>query len=132
MLAEFTLGGGANDFYDVRNVDGFNLPVDIEPAAGAGGRSSGHQPGVLERDGGEERRRPGGGLQERMPCVRNGLVLPRPAVRIVGDMQAERVLGAVQGAVPAGLQLCPRRSSTFTCNDGADYLVTFCPSAGMS
>jgi len=40
MLAKFTLGGGANDFYDVRNVDGFNLPVDIEPAAGAGGRSS--------------------------------------------------------------------------------------------
>jgi hypothetical protein len=39
-LAEFTLGGGGGgggnklDFYDVSNVDGFNLPVEIEPAAG--------------------------------------------------------------------------------------------------
>lgn len=29
-LAEFTLGGGAlKDFYDVSNVDGFNLPVEV-------------------------------------------------------------------------------------------------------
>jgi len=77
MLAKFTLGGGANDFYDVRNVDGFNLPVDIEPRpAPAGGPAdvvpSGHQPGVLERDGGVEWRQRGGGLQERVPGVRHG------------------------------------------------------------
>nr|CAB3456404.1 unnamed protein product [Digitaria exilis] len=36
-LAEFTLAGGGNDFYDVSNVDGFNLPVEIQPAAAAAG-----------------------------------------------------------------------------------------------
>ncbi|GKB53159.1 thaumatin-like protein 1, partial [Tanacetum coccineum] len=31
-LAEFTIGGsGGKDFYDVSNVDGFNLPVSIVP-----------------------------------------------------------------------------------------------------
>jgi hypothetical protein len=35
-LAEFTLdGAGGNDFYDVSDVDGFNLPVTITPVGGA-------------------------------------------------------------------------------------------------
>jgi hypothetical protein len=35
-LAEFLLGGwGGNDFYDVSNVDGFNVPMTITPVGGA-------------------------------------------------------------------------------------------------
>jgi hypothetical protein len=74
-------------------------------SAPAGGQAdivpSGHQLGVLQRDGGEERRRRGGWLQERVPGVWHGQVLLPWAVRVVGDMQAERILGAVQGAVLA-------------------------------
>ena len=33
-LAEFTLSGGAVDWYDVSNVDGFNLPIQIDNTAG--------------------------------------------------------------------------------------------------
>ncbi|KAG0542648.1 hypothetical protein BDA96_02G123000 [Sorghum bicolor] len=127
-LAEFTLGGGGGgnkDFYDVSNVDGFNLPVEIEPAAGGRCRSTSCPADINrvcpERAGGESccsaaaaaaavvsgeeegRRRRGGGLQERVPGVRHGRVLLPRAVRVAGDVQAERLLRAVQGAVPAGV-----------------------------
>ncbi|KAL1533346.1 hypothetical protein AAHA92_33241 [Salvia divinorum] len=35
-LAEFTIGSGAQDFYDVSLVDGYNLPMIVEPVGGSG------------------------------------------------------------------------------------------------
>ncbi|CAO3632529.1 unnamed protein product [Cunninghamella blakesleeana] len=41
-LAEFTFRGwGGNDYYDISLVDGFNLPMKIEPIGGKGGNASG-------------------------------------------------------------------------------------------
>jgi hypothetical protein len=79
----------------------------------------GHQPRVPDRAGGaidsaavsdeRHRRRRGGGVQECVPGVRDGRVLLPRAVRVAGDVQAERILEDVQGAVPAGVQLRIRR-----------------------
>ncbi|MBA0701688.1 hypothetical protein Goari_022145, partial [Gossypium aridum] len=35
-LAEFTIGSGTQDFYDVSLVDGYNLPMLVEPSSGSG------------------------------------------------------------------------------------------------
>lgn len=35
-LAEFTLGSGSQDFYDVSLVDGYNLPMIVQSSGGSG------------------------------------------------------------------------------------------------
>jgi hypothetical protein len=99
-LAEFTLGGGSDlktDFYDVRNVDGFNLPAAIESAAG-GWCQSASCPADINRVCPTElavraappsspRNGTAGGVQECVPGVRDGRVLLPRAVRVTGDVQ---------------------------------------------
>lgn len=38
-LAEFTIGAGGQDFYDISNVDAYNLPMRVAPTQIAGGGS---------------------------------------------------------------------------------------------
>ncbi|CAL5079901.1 unnamed protein product [Urochloa decumbens] len=133
-LAEFTLGGGAMDFYDISNVDGFNLPMGIAPA---------------------------GGRCQRASCAAdiNAACPPELAVKAPGGATVgcksaclafntdehccRGAYGTPDKCKPSRYsqffkQKCPQaysyayddRSSTFTCNGGVDYQVTFCPGSG--
>jgi hypothetical protein len=84
-LAEFTLaGGGGDDFYDVSLVDGYNLPILVEPAGGATGATTCAAAGCTAD------------LNER--CLRQPKHLP-----------PHRLLAAVQVGVPQVVQLRLRR-----------------------
>ncbi|XP_062190124.1 thaumatin-like protein 1 [Phragmites australis] len=150
-LAEFTLGGGAGavtDFYDVSNVDGFNLPVEIEPAGGRCQSSS--CPADINRVCPSE-------LAVRatspLSSARNGSGGGAVAA-VVGCKSACLAFGTDEYccrgrfASPATCEpsrysrlfksQCPQAysyafddgSSTFTCNGTVDYQVTFCPGPG--
>ncbi|GMH16373.1 hypothetical protein Nepgr_018214 [Nepenthes gracilis] len=128
-LAEFTLGSGGQDFYDVSLVDGYNLPMLVEVSSGSGKCAS-----------------TGCAVDLNRVC---------PAELKVGDGEAcksaceafgspEYCCSGAYGS-PATCKptvyseifksACPRSysyayddaTSTFTCT-GADYTITFCPS----
>lgn len=129
-LAEFTLGSGGQDFYDVSLVDGYNLPMLIEGSGGSGACASTGCSADLNRQCPAELR-VGEGDACKSACeafgspeyccsgAYNSPVTCRPTV------YSEMFKSA-----------CPRSysyayddaSSTFTCT-GADYTVTFCPSS---
>ncbi|GLT63327.1 hypothetical protein SLA2020_359000 [Shorea laevis] len=127
-LAEFTLGSGTKDFYDVSLVDGYNLPMFVEASSGSG---------ECAKTGCET------DLNKRCPAE----------LRVVGDDACKSACEAFgrpeyccKGTygTPATCKpslysqifksACPRSysyayddaTSTFTCT-GADYTITFCP-----
>ncbi|KAL6905948.1 hypothetical protein ACP4OV_003549 [Aristida adscensionis] len=148
-LAEFTLAGtGALDFYDVSLVDGYNLPVLVEPSSsgagsGGGGGAGGGGPAPCAAAGCAAdlnamcpaELRAGGGAACRSACD----AFARPEYCCSGAF-----------ATPAACRptaysqvfktACPRSysyafddpTSTFTCGGGPDYTVTFCPGATPS
>jgi hypothetical protein len=148
-LAEFTLGGGGGkDFYDVSNVDGFNLPVDIEPAAAGGdGRCQRTScpadinrvcPSELSvRVAASSSARNGGGDAAVVGCKSACLAFGTDEYCCRGRFASPAT------CKPSGYSRlfkaqCPQaysyayddRSSTFTCNGSVGYQVTFCPGSG--
>ncbi|XP_050227521.1 thaumatin-like protein 1 [Mercurialis annua] len=129
-LAEFTIGSGTQDFYDVSLVDGYNVPMIVQPNGGSG------------------------------PCLATGCVTDVnqqcPMELRVGSGEACKSACEAFGtpeyccsgayATPDTCKpsvysemfktACPKSysyayddaTSTFTCT-GADYLITFCPSS---
>ncbi|PPR91961.1 hypothetical protein GOBAR_AA28723 [Gossypium barbadense] len=117
-LAEFTLGSGSQDFYDVSLVDGFNLPMIVEGNGGSGEcATTGCMtdlnkkcPSELKFDGGDA-------------C--------KSACDAFGNPEY-----CCSGAYKVFKSACPKSysyafddaTSTFTCT-GADYTITFCPNS---
>ncbi|GFZ10439.1 similar to THAUMATIN-LIKE PROTEIN 1 [Actinidia rufa] len=129
-LAEFTVGSGDPDFYDVSLVDGYNLPMVVVASGGSGMCGS-------------------------TGCVTD-LNLQCPKELRVGDGQAcmsaceafgnpEYCCSGAYGSPTTCMptlyseifkSACPRSysyayddaTSTFTCT-GGDYMITFCPSS---
>lgn len=130
-LAEFTLGGGGGggkDFYDVSNVDGFNLPVAIEPK----GCQSASCPADINRAcPGQLAVRAGGAVVGcKSACLAFG----------TDEYCCRGRFGSPATCKPSTYsrifkQKCPQaysyayddKSSTFTCSGNVDYQVTFCP-----
>ncbi|CAN1824572.1 Thaumatin-like protein 1 [Linum perenne] len=126
-LAEFTVVPGGQDYYDVSLVDGYNLPMIVEPNGGSGScLTTGcitdlnrRCPDELRVDGACKSACEAFGTPEY--CCSGGSGTPdtcKPSV------YSEMFKSA-----------CPRAysyayddaTSTFTCS-GADYVITFCPS----
>ncbi|XP_072979056.1 thaumatin-like protein 1 [Typha angustifolia] len=131
-LIEFTLdGGGGKDFYDVSLVDGYNLPVVVEAAAG-GCDATGCVVDLNRRCPAELR--VGDGEACRSACEAFG----RPEFCCSGDHSSPATCGP---SVYSQMfkSACPRSysyayddaTSTFTCS-GADYVITFCPALSSS
>lgn len=147
-LAEFTLGGGAlRDFYDVSNVDGFNLPVEIEPEGDCRTTSC---PANINRVCPNE-------LAVRAPSwsARNGSGGGAGAGAVMACKSAclafatDEYCCRGQFASPATCKpssysrlfkaQCPHAysyafddgSSTFTCGNATAYQVTFCPGTSL-
>ncbi|KAF6174342.1 hypothetical protein GIB67_040835 [Kingdonia uniflora] len=127
-LAEFTLGSGSQDFYDVSLVDGYNLPMVIEVSGGSG--ACGTTGCVTD-------------LNQRCPAelkVGNGDAC-RSACEAFGSPEycCSGAFNSPATCRPSVYSetfksACPRSysyayddaTSTFTCT-GADYTITFCP-----
>ncbi|XP_043712205.1 pathogenesis-related protein 5-like [Telopea speciosissima] len=136
-LAEFTLnGGGGLDFYDVSLVDGYNLPMLVEPQNGSGGNCSvtgcvvdlnSACPSELKVTSTES----------------SGSVACKSACEAFGDPQycCSGAYGNPNTCKPSSYSqffknACPHAysyayddgTSTFTCAN-ANYLISFCPSS---
>ncbi|KAL4283903.1 hypothetical protein GQ457_16G012920 [Hibiscus cannabinus] len=129
-LAEFTIGSGTQDFYDVSLVDGYNLPMMVEPSGGSGTCLSTGCANDLNRQCPNEFR-VGSGEACKSACEAFG----KPEYCCSGayatpDTCKPSVYSEMFKAA------CPKSysyayddaTSTYTCT-GADYTITFCPSS---
>ncbi|XWS62654.1 hypothetical protein CRYUN_Cryun06bG0029300 [Craigia yunnanensis] len=129
-LAEFTLGTGGQDFYDVSLVDGYNIPMFVQGSGGSGLCASTGCITDLNRQCPSELR-VGDGNACKSACEAFG----SPEYCCSG---AYSTPATCKPSVYSEMfkAACPRSysyayddaTSTFTCN-GADYTVTFCPSS---
>ncbi|XP_062216212.1 thaumatin-like protein 1 [Phragmites australis] len=137
-LAEFTLdGSGGNDFYDVSLVDGYNLPMLIEPAGGASGAmtcaAAGCAADLNARCPAELRAL--GGAACRSACDAFG----KPEYCCSGAFANPNTCRPTAYS-QVFKSACPKSysyayddpTSTFTCAGGRDYTITFCPVATPS
>ncbi|KAL0438407.1 UNVERIFIED_CONTAM: Thaumatin-like protein 1 [Sesamum latifolium] len=128
-LAEFTIGSGNPDFYDVSLVDGYNVPMIIQPAGGSGACGSTGCVTDVNRMCPNELRA-GDGLGCKSACEAFGS--PEYCCR---DAYASPATCRPSVYSEMFKSACPRSysyafddaTSTFTCS-GADYTITFCPS----
>ncbi|MED6160728.1 Thaumatin-like protein 1, variant 2 [Stylosanthes scabra] len=138
-LAEFTLNGaGGLDFFDVSLVDGYNLPMIIEPQGGSGGGNCSATGCVVDLNSACPTElkvmSSSSGGDESVAC--------KSACEAFGDPQycCSGAFANPQTCKPSSYSqffksACPRAysyayddgTSTFTCAS-ADYLITFCPS----
>ncbi|KAH0971102.1 hypothetical protein GBA52_023258 [Prunus armeniaca] len=128
-LAEFTLGSGSQDFYDVSLVDGYNLPMIVEGSGGSGTCATTGCATDLNRRCPAELKVEGGGA-----CKSACDAFGSPEYCCNGEY------GSPSTCKPSMYSqlfksACPKSysyayddaSSTFTCT-GADYTITFCAS----
>ncbi|XP_042432660.1 thaumatin-like protein 1b [Zingiber officinale] len=135
-LMEFTLNGAdGNDFYDVSNVDGFNVPVSVVATGGTSGCNSAACP-----------------VDINAVCPAE-LIVAAPDGGVVGCKSAclafntdeyccRGAFGGPDTCKPSNYSMifknaCPQaysyayddRTSTFTCAGATAYTLTFCPTA---
>ena len=129
-LAEFTLGSGGQDFYDVSLVDGYNLPMIVEGSGGSGLCTPTGCVSDLNQQCPPELR-VGEGDACKSACEAFG----------TPEYCCSGAYGSPATCKPSIYSemfkaACPKSysyayddaTSTFTCT-GADYTVTFCPSS---
>ncbi|GLU02752.1 hypothetical protein SLE2022_199900 [Rubroshorea leprosula] len=129
-LAEFTLGTGGQDFYDVSLVDGYNVPMIVEGSGGLGLCASTGCTADLNQQCPAELRA-GDGFACNSACTAFG----SPEYCCSGAYSTPTTC---KPSVYSEMfkAACPRSysyayddaTSTFTCT-GADYTITFCPSS---
>lgn len=142
-LAEFTLNGsGGLDFYDVSLVDGYNLPLLIRPAGGSGLGNCTAAGCVVDLNG---------SCPAQLRVVSKSVVVGEGEEGVACKSACD-AFGAPQYCCSGAYSTpdmckpssyseyfknaCPSAysyayddaSSTFTCQ-GADYVITFCPTA---
>ncbi|MED6108446.1 Thaumatin-like protein 1 [Stylosanthes scabra] len=143
-LAEFTLNGaGGLDFFDVSLVDGYNLPMIIEPQGGSGGGNCSATGCVVDLNSAcptelKVMSSSSNGGDESVAC--------KSACEAFGNPEycCSGAFANPQTCKPSSYSqffksACPRAysyayddgTSTFTCAS-ADYLITFCPSPSTS
>ncbi|KAI4327740.1 hypothetical protein L6164_020165 [Bauhinia variegata] len=142
-LAEFTLNGaGGLDFYDVSLVDGYNLPMTVEPQGGTPGVGNCTVTGCrVDLNGNcptDLKVMSAGDGQEGVAC--------KSACEAFGDPQycCSGAYATPDTCKPSTYSqffksACPRAysyayddgTSTFTCAS-ADYLITFCPTGSST
>ncbi|XP_071700616.1 thaumatin-like protein 1 [Rutidosis leptorrhynchoides] len=131
-LAEFTLSDASGkDFYDVSNVDGFNLPVSIN-AQGGGCASTDCSANINAKCPSDLAVKDGSG--GTIGCKSACVAFNTDEYCCRGDF------GTPQTCHPTDYSklfkgLCPKAysyayddgSSTFSCATGGNYVITFCP-----
>eukprot|EP00258_Populus_trichocarpa_P017653 XP_006379282.1 thaumatin-like protein 1 isoform X2 [Populus trichocarpa] len=129
-LAEFTLGSGGQDFYDVSLVDGYNLPMVVEGSGGSGMCASTGCVSDLNRQCPQELRS-GEGDACKSACEAFGSpeYCCSGAFNTPATCKPSVYSEMFKAACPKSYSYAyDDATSTFTCS-GADYTVTFCPSS---
>ncbi|KAM6540619.1 hypothetical protein CsatB_005066 [Cannabis sativa] len=127
-LAEFTLGSGSQDFYDVSLVDGYNLPMVVEGSGGSGTCASTGCVSDLNRSCPTELKVDGGGAC-KSACEAFGLdeYCCSGAYNTPAACKPSMYSEIFKSACPRSYSYAyDDATSTFTCS-GADYTITFCP-----
>ncbi|KAJ7972322.1 Thaumatin-like protein [Quillaja saponaria] len=133
-LIELTVApDGGQDFYDVSNVDGFNLPMSIAPQGGTGECKPSSCPADINAVCPEQLQFKGSDGSV-LACKSACLAFNQPQYCCTGDHNTEATCPPTQYSKIFEDQ-CPQaysyafddKSSTFTCFGRPDYLITFCP-----
>ncbi|CAN6203677.1 unnamed protein product [Urochloa humidicola] len=135
-LAEFTLGGGAGgatDFYDISNVDGFNVPIQILPYGGparcatatcGANINAACPPELVARAAGGETvgcRSACGAFNTDAFCCRGAYGSP-------DTCRPSSYSEFFKAQCPQAYSYAyDDKSSTFTCASGGNYQILFCP-----
>lgn len=127
-LAEFTLGSGSMDFYDVSLVDGYNLPMTVAASGGTGSCNitgcisdiNRKCPSELRVEGGGACNSACGAFGKPEYCCNGAFSNPSTCKPSVYSQM-------FKSACPKSYSYAyDDATSTFTCSD-ADYIITFCP-----
>ncbi|XP_020550915.1 pathogenesis-related protein 5-like [Sesamum indicum] len=134
-LVELTISSrGDKDFYDVSLVDGYNVGIGVRPSGGSGDcKYAGCVADVNANCPQELQVVDGGGAV--VACRSACAAFNKPEYCCSGDHGTPETCGPTQyslifkNACPAAYSYAyDDQTSTFTCT-GADYLITFCPTA---
>lgn len=136
-LAEFTLGSGSLDFYDVSLVDGYNLPMLVEVKGGSRSGSGSCAstgctvdlnqkcPAELRVESGDACRSACEAFGTEQYCCKGAYASPSTCAPTVYSQ-------IFKSACPKSYSYAYDDStSTFTCT-AADYTITFCPNSTAS
>ncbi|XP_058222766.1 pathogenesis-related protein 5-like isoform X1 [Rhododendron vialii] len=131
-LAEFTIGSGTQDFYDVSLVDGYNVGIGIQPSGGTGDCKYAGCVADLNANCPPELQVTNAG--STVACKSACAAFNKPEYCCTGDYSTPATCPPTDYS-KIFKQSCPDaysyayddETSTFTCS-GADYLITFCPS----
>ncbi|KAG6385888.1 hypothetical protein SASPL_154771 [Salvia splendens] len=129
-LAEFTLGSGSMDFYDVSLVDGYNLPMLVEPGGGGSGQcaSTGCVDDLNQRCPAELRAGSGGACRSACDVFNTPEYCCKGEYGSPATCKPSAYSQAFKSACPKSYSYAyDDATSTFTCT-AADYVITFCPS----
>jgi hypothetical protein len=136
-LAEFTLGAGGADFYDVSLVDAFNVPITITPQGGAGCATAGCSANLLPGCPGELQAVGSGGTVvaclsactkfggEQFCCTGPLLNTCNPATWPVNSAAYFK-----SGCPDAFSYAIDPVTSNFSCQGASGYVITFLPFGG--
>ncbi|XP_009607714.1 thaumatin-like protein 1 [Nicotiana tabacum] len=128
-LAEFTLGSGSQDFYDVSLVDGYNLPMMVEVSGGSGPcASTGCNVDLNQKCPTELRVEDGGACRSACDAFRTPQYCCEGAYASPATCSPSVYSQMFKSACPKSYSYAyDDATSTFTCSN-ANYIITFCPS----
>ncbi|XVF67930.1 hypothetical protein PTKIN_Ptkin10aG0162000 [Pterospermum kingtungense] len=128
-LAEFTIAAsGGQDFYDIRLVDGFNLPSSVTPQGGSGPNctSTSCAADVNSKCPSE--------LIVEGACKSACVAFKQPQYCCIGEFSSSGTCQPsdysryFEGQCPQAYSYAyDDLSRTFSCYDGPNYQITFCP-----
>jgi len=129
-LAEFTLGTGGQDFYDVSLVDGYNLPMIVEGTGGSGlCASTGCISDLNQQCPAELRASEGSACKSACEAFGSPEYCCSGAYGSPATCRPSIYSEMFKAACPRSYSYAyDDATSTFTCT-GADYTITFCPSS---
>ncbi|KAL0543422.1 hypothetical protein IC582_018518 [Cucumis melo] len=129
-LAEFTLGSGSQDFYDVSLVDGYNLPMIVEGTGGSGTcASTGCITDLNQLCPAELKAEDGGACKSACEAFETPEYCCSGEYNSPATCRPSMYSQMFKSACPKSYSYAyDDATSTFTCN-GADYTITFCPSS---
>ncbi|XP_030453280.1 thaumatin-like protein 1 [Syzygium oleosum] len=133
-LAEFTVQtGGAQDFYDVSLVDGYNLPMLVDASGGSGAcLSTGCVTDLNQQCPAELRDGSGQACKSACEAFGSPQYCCSGAYGSPDTCQPSIYSQMFKAACPRSYSYAyDDRTSTFTCT-GANYAITFCPSLSAS
>lgn len=128
-LAEFTLGSGTQDFYDVSLVDGYNLQMIVEASGGSGEcGTTGCIDDLNRRCPSELKVADGGGCKSACDTFGTPEFCCKGAFDSPAACRPTAYSEVFKSACPKSYSYAyDDATSTFTCMGATDYVIIFCP-----